>query len=500
MAAPSVSLSPLLSAPGGFIAGQWVRDTVRHFSVRNPATGERLARLPAMGAREAEAAVAAADEAMRRPVVPAEIRADWLMKIAGLLAEHREDLARIITLEQGKPLEEARVEVDYGAGFFRFFGERLQEWGEGTARGNPLAPHRLPGTKGKIRGCTWTVHHRPAGVAALITPWNFPLAMLAKKMAAALGAGCALVAKPSELTPLTTVALWKLLEGIGLPRGQANLLLGAPEAIGGALCRDERVRLLSFTGSTAVGRLLYRQSAGTLKRLALELGGNAPFLVFEDADVEAAVDALMANKFRCAGQTCVCTNRVYLHRRIHAPFVEALAERVRALKVGNGMEPGVQIGPLINREGFRKVATHVADALRRGAKRVVGSAPKIPRGDWGFFFPPTVLTGVTPQKRAFREETFGPVISIFAFASETEALREANGTPYGLAAYTFTQDAGRAERVAAALRFGHVALNSGTGPTPEAPFGGFKQSGFGREGGLEGLLEFCESQTVASAG
>jgi succinate-semialdehyde dehydrogenase/glutarate-semialdehyde dehydrogenase len=343
------------------------------------------------------------------------------------------------------------------------------------------------------------VHHRPAGVVGLITPWNFPLAMLAKKLAAALGAGCASVVKPAELTPLSCVALWKLLEQIGLPKGIANLVVGAPKAIGETLCSSDQVRLISFTGSTAVGRLLYAQSAGSLKRLSLELGGNAPFIVFDDASIESTVEALVANKFRCAGQTCVCTNRVYLQRKIRAAFVEALVERVQRIKVGNGLEPGIDIGPLINRDSFRKVSRHVADAVRKGAKRVAGTTPKEPREDWGFFFPPTVLTGAKPEMLVFREETFGPLISIADFSSEEEVIKAANSTPYGLAAYVFTSDLERADRVAAALSFGHLAVNSGAGPVPEAPFGGFKQSGFGREGGIEGLIEFCEPQSVAIA-
>jgi succinate-semialdehyde dehydrogenase/glutarate-semialdehyde dehydrogenase len=470
--------SLVLPGPGGFTKGR------QTFDVRNPATGELLARLPVMGAKETAAAIAAAAASFRHAPASPEVRAGWLRSIVGLLKENREELARIITLEQGKPLAESRTEVDYSSGFFRFFAENI----------GALAPRRLAAP---IHGCEWTVHLRPAGVVGLITPWNFPLAMLAKKLAAALAAGCPSVVKPAELTPLTCVALWNLLGKIGLPPGHASLVVGHPKAIGDALCRDERVRLISFTGSTAVGRLLFAQSAGTLKRLSLELGGNAPFIVFDDAAIEPAVDALITNKFRCAGQTCVCTNRVYLHRRIRAAFIEALVARIGRLKVGNGLEPGTDIGPLINRDGFRKVSRHVADAVRRGAKRVAGITPKEPKEDWGFFFPPTVLTGVRPDMLVFREETFGPLISIADFTTEKEVIEAANGTPYGLAAYVFGRDLERTQRVAAGLSFGHVAINSGVGPTPEVPFGGFKQSGFGREGGLEGLLEFCEPQSVA---
>jgi succinate-semialdehyde dehydrogenase/glutarate-semialdehyde dehydrogenase len=478
--------SPLLDAPGGFIGGKWVRRAKRSFTVRNPGTGEVLATLPRLGAVETARAIRAAQAALEGPPLSLRERAAWLRTIVRLLAKNREELARIITLEQGKPLAEARTEVDYSAGFFRYFADHL----------NVLQPRLLPDP---ASGCRWTVHQRPSGIAALITPWNFPLAMLAKKLAAAFGAGCPAIVKPAEATPLSSIALWKLMEGAGLPKGRAALLFGDPEAIGGALCRSDAVRLLSFTGSTVVGRSLYAASAGTLKRLALELGGNAPFIVFEDADIAAAVAALVANKFRCAGQTCVCANRVYVHRRIRARFVAALVAKVEALPVGNGLDPGTMVGPLINREGFLKVAAHVGDALRLGARRVAGTPPREPRHGWGFFFPPTILTGATERMRVFREETFGPVIAIADFDSEPDVVAAANGTPFGLAAYVFTRDPRRAERVARALAFGHVAVNSGAGPTPEAPFGGRKQSGFGREGGIEGLLEFTEPQAVASA-
>jgi succinate-semialdehyde dehydrogenase/glutarate-semialdehyde dehydrogenase len=377
-------------------------------------------------------------------------------------------------------------EVEYAAGFFAFFARAMDE----------LSPREVPE---RIRNLRWTVHHRPAGVVGLITPWNFPLAMLAKKLAPALASGCAAVVKPAELTPLTCVALWQLLERVELPPGQANLVIGRPAPIGDVLCAHPAVRLISFTGSTAVGKLLIQNTAPHVKRLALELGGNAPYIVMDDADVDAAADALMANKFRCAGQTCVCANRVYVQAGALEAFAGAVSERVRRLRVGNGMEPGTDIGPLINRAGYEKVRRHVSDALRHGAERVVGTEQPPLENYWGAFYAPTVLTGVNEQMLLSREETFGPVIAVQAFETEEQIVRSANGTAYGLAAYLFSRDTERAQRLAARLRFGHVGLNTGTGPTPEVPFGGMKQSGFGREGGLEGLHEFCEPQAVAAA-
>jgi succinate-semialdehyde dehydrogenase/glutarate-semialdehyde dehydrogenase len=294
------------------------------------------------------------------------------------------------------------------------------------------------------------------------------------------------------------VALWRLLERLELPPGLLNLVIGSPEPIGDVLCSHAAVRLISFTGSTEVGKLLIEKSAPHVKRLALELGGNAPYIVMEDADVDAAATALMGNKFRCAGQTCVCANRIYVQRGVARAFTQAVAGRVERLRVGNGMEPDTDIGPLINRAGFEKVERHVNDALRLGAKRIVGTDRPPPEQDWGAFYSPTVLTDTTADMLVSREETFGPVVAIQTFDSEADAIQLANGTPYGLAAYLFTRDPARGQRMTAQLRFGHVGLNTGTGPAPETPFGGMKQSGFGREGGIEGLLEFCEVQTVVT--
>ena len=467
----------------GRIGGTWVAaDSGESFAVINPANGDHLADVPRMGAAETARAIEGAATAME-PLPSAETRQAWLAGICELMLANKQELGRIITLEHGKPLQEAIVEVEYAAGFFSFFSEQL------TA----LDRHVLPG---KIRGAAWEVHHRPAGVVGSITPWNFPLAMMAKKLAPAIGAGCGIVVKPASLTPLSAIAFCELASRAGLPAAWINLVMGSAGPIADALCRHSAVRLISFTGSTEVGKHLAAATAPHVKRLALELGGNAPFIVFEDADLTSAADALMANKFRGAGQTCVCTNRVYAHAQIIQPFVERMTERVKNLKVGDGMDPATDIGPLINLAGFDKVAEHVDDALAQGAERLAGSQPPRPDHDWGCFFPPTLVVGVQPQMKVCREETFGPVVAVAQFDDEGQVLQAANDTEFGLAAYLFSKDRTRAERCAAALHFGHVGINTGSGPTPEAPFGGMKQSGYGREGGVEGLLEFCEPQTV----
>lgn len=475
--------SDLIPSPGGLVDGRWTgADSGASFPVHNPVQGELLAEAPAMTGRDAERAIAAAAAALQQPSSLAD-RQGWLRRIGESLRARREELGRIITLEHGKPLAEGVAEVEYAAGFFLHYADRLEA----------LGTHALPEP---LRGCRWEVRHRPAGVVGLITPWNFPLAMLAKKASAALAAGCAAVVKPASLTPLSALALGSLYLAAGVPRGLLNLLPGPAGPIADALCSHPLVRLLSFTGSTEVGVLLARNAAPHGKRLTLELGGNAPFLVFPDADLDAAAAALVANKFRAGGQTCVCTNRVYVQRDVREPFVERVATRVAALRVGDGMVEGTDIGPLVNRAAMAKVAAHVRDARHRGAVRLVGGDPPLPDADWGCFYPPTLLVGVRPEMLVCREETFGPVLAVADFATEQEALAAANDTQYGLAAYVFTADEHRAERCVRELAFGHVGVNTGTGPTPEAPFGGLKSSGYGREGGLEGLLEYCETQTV----
>jgi succinate-semialdehyde dehydrogenase / glutarate-semialdehyde dehydrogenase len=392
-------------------------------------------------------------------------------------------LAQIITAENGKPIAEARGEVDYSAAFYA----------ESARRMSCLEPRVL---EQQPKGHQWTVYARPAGVAGLIVPWNFPLAMLAKKAAAALAAGCPIVVKPAEKTPLSSIALFHIFHELGMPAGMVNLVFGDAPAIGKVLCEHPAVRVISFTGSTAVGKLLAAQAAPYVKRMALELGGNAPFIVFDDADLEHAANELITNKFRCSGQTCVCSNRVYVQAGVAADFAKLVAARVGALEVGPGVNPGSQVGPLIDAAGFGKVRELVEDALARGATAITGGAAPVPADGTGLFYPPTVLDGVTGQARCLKEELFGPVVPLVRFATEQELVQAANDTEYGLAAYVFTKDMDRAGRVIAQLRFGHVGLNSGTGPSPEAPFGGMKQSGLGREGGDEGILEYVELQTV----
>ncbi|HQX49032.1 MAG TPA: NAD-dependent succinate-semialdehyde dehydrogenase [Planctomycetaceae bacterium] len=475
--------SPLLTTTHGYIDGKWCpADSERTMRVINPATGETIAIVPVMGRAETTRSI---DAAARTLATPASIeqRSNWLNKLADLVTKHREELGRIITHEHGKPWKEAQGEADYAASFFRYYAGAVDH----------LKPKPLTE---RPRGLSWTTYYRPAGVAALITPWNFPLAMLAKKFSAALAADCCCVVKPSSKTPLSMVALFSLIDHIGLPPGKVNLILGPAGEISDVLCTHPAVRVISFTGSTPVGKKLMADTAPHLKRLALELGGNAPFIVFDDADVDQAVDHLMSNKFRGSGQTCVCANRLYVQRGIIDAFAEKLAVRVNALKVGNGMEDDVTMGPLIDRKAFDKVKRHVDDAIALGAKHVAGAEPVEPKPNQGSFFPPTVLRGVTAKMECVNDETFGPLAPIIEFDNEEEVIAAANHTEYGLAAYVFTANDERAARVIQRLTFGHVGHNTGSGPTAEAPFGGMKHSGFGREGGLEGMHDFVETQTV----
>ncbi|TFL17167.1 NAD-dependent succinate-semialdehyde dehydrogenase [Jannaschia formosa] len=472
---------PDLFRNAALIGGSWRARP--EMTVTDPATGETLGSLPDCTAEETDEAIAAAARAMTGWAARTHAdRADLLMRWYHLILDNTEDLARILTAEQGKPLAEARGEVAYGASFVRWFAEEARRI-NGRIIPSPVQGKKIFAMK------------EPVGVCAIITPWNFPIAMITRKVAPGLAAGCTMAVKPSDFTPCSALALAVLAERAGIPAGVLNILTGRPEAIGGALTRSPVVRKLSFTGSTRVGALLAEQCAPTLKRLSLELGGNAPFVVFDDADLDAAVEGAMQSKFRNGGQTCVCANRIMVQSGIHDAFVAALAARVDGLRVGPGTEAEADIGPMINPAAIEKIAAHVADALDRGATRVTRT-----RDLSGQYADPVVLTGAATTMRLASEETFGPVAPIFRFDTEEEALELANGTPYGLAAYFYTRDMARAFRFGEALEFGMVGLNTGLLSHEVSPFGGVKASGLGREGAQEGIEEYLETKAFHFGG
>lgn len=473
----------------GFIDGQWVdADSGRVFPVTNPANGATLVQVSDMGEAETRRAIDAAARALPAwRAKSAKERAAILRRWFDLIVSHTEDLAQLMTAEQGKPLAEARGEVAYGASFIEWFAEEAKRT-YGDVIPSPSADRRL------------IVLKQPIGVCAAITPWNFPIAMITRKVAPALAAGCTVIAKPAEATPLSALALVELANQAGIPAGVFNIVTAdaahAPE-IGLALCTSPVVRKVSFTGSTEVGRILLRQSADTVKKLSLELGGNAPFLVFDDADLDAAVEGALVSKYRNAGQTCVCANRIYVQDAVYDAFAEKLAAKVAQFKVGAGNEAGVVVGPLIESAAIDKVKAHIADAVAKGARVVVGGKP---HELGGLFFEPTVLTGVTPEMRVAREETFGPVAPLFRFKDEADAIAMANDTEFGLASYLYARDVGRIFRVAEALESGMVCINSGILSNEVSPFGGVKQSGLGREGSKYGIDEYLELKYLCLAG
>lgn len=477
--------SHLLGHMQGYINGQWVgADDGATTPVHNPATGEVIAEIAYMGSAETARAIAAAKACI--PHVPdVATRQRWLRAMHDALLEEKEELGRILCLEHGKPWPEAQGEIAYSASFFSFMADAMED---------ALAPEELAD---KVKDCTWTLYKRPIGVAGLITPWNFPSAMIAKKIAPAIAAGCPSVIKPATETPLSMIAMFELFaQKVDMPKGMINLVMGKASAIGGELMSSPDVPLISFTGSTEVGQILVEQSRDHVKKLSLELGGNAPFIVLDDADLDAAADGLMANKFRGAGQTCVCANRVYVQDGVYDAFVQKLKDRVNALKVGDGMQEGTDIGPLINKAGFDKVKEHVEDALSKGAKLEAGTHPDELDSDKNLFYPATMISNVTQDMRCCQEETFGPLLPLVRFKTDEEALEKANATEFGLASYVFGKDKERAHKLISRLHFGHCGFNTGTGPAAHAPFGGMLQSGVGREGGVDGLLEFVEVQTV----
>jgi len=468
---------PGLLAELAYIDGQWQgADDGATLEVINPATGQCIARVPALQGGETRRAIAAAERAWPAwRARPAAERAALLDRWYQAMLDNLDDLALIMTCEQGKPLAEAQGEIRYGASFVKWFAEEARRvYGE-----------TIPAPSGDRRLMTLK---QPVGVCAAITPWNFPNAMITRKCAPALAAGCPIVVKPSELTPLSALALAVLAERVGIPAGVFNVLTGLPAGIGEELTGNPAVRKISFTGSTAVGRLLMRQSAEQIKRLSLELGGNAPFIVFDDADLEQAIVGVMQSKFRNAGQTCVCANRILVQDGIYERFAARLVEEVGKLKVGDGQQAGTSIGPLINAAAVSKVARHIDDALSQGAQLLCGG---LPSGE-GQFVQPTVLGDANPNMLLASEETFGPVAPLMRFATEEQALAMANATPYGLGAYFFTQDMRRSWRFGEALEFGMVGLNTGLISMEVAPFGGVKQSGLGREGSKYGLDEYLE--------
>jgi succinate-semialdehyde dehydrogenase/glutarate-semialdehyde dehydrogenase len=469
---------------GHYINGEWY-ESANTYAVRNPATGEVIANVAKGGAQETAQAIDAAERAFPAwRALTAKERGARVKRWGELMLEHRDALAELMVREQGKPLAEAKGEVGYAASFFEWFAEEAKRsYGD-------VIPSPKPDSK-------IIVTREPVGVVAAITPWNFPLAMITRKAGPALAAGCTMVLKPSEETPLSAFALAVLAERAGIPAGVFNIVSGDAVAIGGVLTESPVVRKLSFTGSTRVGKLLAKQSADTLKKLSLELGGNAPFIVFDDADIEAAVQGAMASKYRNTGQTCVCVNRFYVQDGIYDAFTKALTEAVRKMRVGDGLKGEVEQGPLINEAALSKVETHVADALGKGAKALTGGKR---HALGGTFYEPTVLVDAKPSMLIAEEETFGPVAACFRFKTEDEAIKAANDSPFGLSAYFYTRDLGRAWRVADALESGMVGINEGIISTEVAPFGGVKQSGLGREGSKYGMDEYVELKYMMMGG
>ncbi|WP_168789851.1 NADP-dependent succinate-semialdehyde dehydrogenase [Paraburkholderia aromaticivorans] len=467
---------PSLLKSQAYIAGEWQgADDGTTFEVKNPATGETIATVPRMGTAETRRAIDTANAAWPTwRATTAKQRAVILRKWHDLMMENADDLAKILTTEQGKPLAEAKGEIQYAASFLEWFAEEGKRV-NGDTIPTPANDKRIVVTK------------EPIGVCAAITPWNFPAAMITRKVGPALAAGCPIIVKPAEATPLSALALAVLAERAGVPRGVFNVVTGEPKAIGAEMTGNPIVRKLSFTGSTPVGRLLMAQCAPTVKKVSLELGGNAPFIVFDDADLDAAVAGAIASKYRNSGQTCVCTNRFYVHDKVYDAFAEKLRVAVEQLKVGRGTEDGVTQGPLINEAAVLKVESHIEDALAKGARVVTGGK----RHALGHgFFEPTVLADVTPAMKVARDETFGPLAPLFRFSSDEEVIRLANDTEFGLASYFYSRDIGRVWRVAEALEYGMVGINTGLISNEVAPFGGVKQSGLGREGSHYGIDDY----------
>ncbi|OWY00814.1 MULTISPECIES: NAD-dependent succinate-semialdehyde dehydrogenase [Thioclava] len=482
----SILKDPSLLVTKALVAGEWVdADDGTTFEVTNPARGDVICTVPDLGRAETARAIAAADEAMKDWAArTGKERAQIMRKWYDLMMENQDDLGAILTAEMGKPLAEAKGEIAYGAGFIEWFGEEAKRvYGE-----------TIPGHQ---RDKRITVIKQPIGVAASITPWNFPNAMIARKAGPALAVGCGFVCRPASETPLSALAMAVLGERAGLPKGILSVITSAKASdIGKEFCENHTVRKLTFTGSTEVGRILLRQAADQVMKCSMELGGNAPFIVFDDADLDAAVEGAMASKFRNNGQTCVCANRIYVQSGVYDAFAEKLAKAVEKLKVGDGLKEGVEAGPLINEDAVKKVQEHIQDVLDHGGSIVTGGA----RHEMGgTFFQPTVLTGVTQEAKVSHEETFGPVAPLFKFETEQEAIAKANDTIFGLASYFYARDVGRITRVQEGLEYGIVGVNTGLISTEVAPFGGVKQSGLGREGSHHGVEDYLEMKYICLA-
>ena len=453
------------------------------FDVYNPMNNEKLDTVPNAGEKEAQWAVDTAHEAFKSwKHTTAQERADFLQKWFQLIEVHTHELAEIMTKEQGKPLKEAKGEITYANSYISWFAEEAKR----------IYGQTIPASKPDKR---ILVQKQAVGVVAAITPWNFPAAMITRKVAPAIAAGCTVVIKPAEQTPLTALRLVELAYEAGAPPGLMNIVTGDPETLSNVWLADSRVRKLSFTGSTEVGKLLMKKSADTMKRISLELGGQAPFIVLPDADIDKAVAGAVASKFRNAGQTCICSNRFYVHESVIDTFTEKLKDAVAELKVGDGMDPDTDIGPLIDRDTYEKVCRHIDDAVENGAELAAGGKGEPSEGS--YFIQPTILTQVTDSMLCMNEETFGPVVPITSFSDEASAIERANDTPFGLSAYLFTENFSKAIMLSEALDYGIVGLNDGAPSAAQAPFGGFKESGMGREGGPQGIEEYLETKYIS---
>lgn len=467
-----------------YVNGEWIlSNSGEYFTVNNPSTKEVVAKVPKANAEETKAAITGASDALKKwSLLTAEQRAKYMLKLRDLMLEYTEELATIMSMEMGKAYNEAKGEVVYAASFLTWYAEE----------GKRIYGETIPASAENKR---LFVIKQPVGVVAAITPWNFPLAMMTRKLGPAMAAGCTGIVKPASQTPLTALAFAKLADMAEIPKGVINIVAGSTKAISDELFNNSAIKKISFTGSTNVGKELVRQSANQLKKLSLELGGHAPYIVFEDADIEKAVEGVVASKFRNAGQTCVCANRIYVHKNIKEEFAKLFVEKVKELKVGNSLAEGVDIGPLVNESGLEKVKEHVEDAVEKGAKVLYGGAEV--KDASGYFYIPTILDNVTEEMKIMQEETFGPVAPITIFETDDKAIDAANNTEYGLASYIYTKDISRAVKASEALNFGIVGLNDAMPGVAQAPFGGMKESGYGREGGHQGIRDYLEEKYIS---